>query len=710
MKRGAKFLVGRAGLWVLAGLCCGSFHPIARAATSVTLSSPADGQAIVAPGSVVLGAVADGSVEWVDFYHDGRLVGWAEEEPFAIEWSGLPFGAYTVEARAYDDSGQVLVSEPVSFFVVEESWGSLTRGPYLMMGHFTNRSTIVWRTDAPTDSWVEYGLSSAYGLAAGSPEPVFQHEVALTNLSPGQTYHYRVRSGGRVLASAVFRSGKSPGTPVRIAWIADHRSGAGGPIAEAMRSYKPDLVLDAGDLSDWCDEGLLDSQFFSAFGGLMSQCPLYWSPGNHEGSGCPPCIEAFGLLPEDHQSYSIEYGDVQAISLNSEDLPSPAWLREKLAGSDKPWKFVFTHVPSYSAGGGHGEYEGTYIRAHYVPLMEEYRVAACITGHSHYYWRSQPINGVTHLVIGSGGAPIYRLGRLPPYTAGSNDLAQVFGYADIDGDFMHFRAVDQYNTQVDETLFDRRCAFQLDGLLDASAALVARREGGLALWAAVSGRYLYLATSNALAQDHFILLSRELSEQTAALGPVWAKDGQVMRYDAFLAGHGASFSNGCFNSGGNPYGNLRAARSATRISKDGVLEGVIDLQALYGGVPPRLYLAAAPYGANPGGRLDPSQQCPAGDGDEDLQPWEFVGVNTAAIALGSGRLTGIVLSPEGWAILDFLGESGATYEIQASTDLMNWRRIGIQIADVRGRFTFTDYEGGSSLQQFYRTRLAAPAP
>src|SRR5512147_2281280 len=108
------------------------------------------------------------------------------------------------------------------------------------------------------------------------------------------------------------------------------------------------------------------------------------------------------------------------------------------------------------------------------------------------------------------------------------------------------------------------------------ASIVAQRSGGLTLWAAVADRYLYLATTSATGADHFIFLSRISSDQMPDVGPVWAKAGQAMVYDAFLAGHGATMSNGWFNAAGAAFGNLRVARSTTRISKDGVLEGVID--------------------------------------------------------------------------------------------------------------------------------------
>ena len=95
-----------------------------------------------------------------------------------------------------------------------------------------------------------------------------------------------------------------------------------------------------------------------------------------------------------------------------------------------------------------------------------------------------------------------------------------------------------------------------NGQLDAPAFLLAQRSGGLALWAAVAGRYLYVATTNATDEDHFIFLSRTQSDQMNELGPVWAKAGRVMAFDAFLAGQGATMSNGWFNHAGGAFGNL----------------------------------------------------------------------------------------------------------------------------------------------------------
>jgi len=63
---------------------------------------------------------------------------------------------------------------------------------------------IIWQTDEPCSSQVEYGRSTQYGSLApsipqndpstGKSTGVTTHSVNLTNLSAGSTYQYRVRS------------------------------------------------------------------------------------------------------------------------------------------------------------------------------------------------------------------------------------------------------------------------------------------------------------------------------------------------------------------------------------------------------------------------------------------------------------------------------------------------------------------------------------
>jgi hypothetical protein len=59
------------------------------------------------------------------------------------------------------------------------------------------------------------------------------------------------------------------------------------------------------------------------------------------------------------------------------------------------------------------------------------------------------------------------------------------------------------------------------------------------------------------------------------------------------------------------------------------MEGTIDLVAAFGSVPQTIYVAAAAYGTATSGAL--VAQGPAGNGDENIDPSEFMQLSTVAI-------------------------------------------------------------------------------
>ncbi len=102
------------------------------------------------------------------------------------------------------------------------------------------------------------------------------------------------------------------------------------------------------------------------------------------------------------------------------------WLRKDLAVARSRGVnhiFVFGHSPAFPISEGHlddglpqvGELkpgqkpESTRIpeRDAFWALLKEFRVAAYVAGHEHLYGR-QSIEGVTQIVTGGGGAPLYR--------------------------------------------------------------------------------------------------------------------------------------------------------------------------------------------------------------------------------------------------------------------------------------------------------------
>lgn len=497
---------------------------------------------------------------------------------------------------------------------------ALVRGPYLQMGHFTNQATVVWRTDSSNDSAVDYGLTPSYGMTATGGGG-YQHKVTLTGLIPGTTYCYRVRSGGATLATNSFRSGKAPGSPFRIGVFSDTHQGGCAAIGDLLTLTEPDLLLGIGDITD---DGLysdLDNNLFSKMGAVLAAAPFYWTPGNHDvADGFAACREAF-VLPDNELNYSFEYADALIVSLNAEDLPGTAWLANALAASSKPWKIVMFHEPAYSPDGGHGEHAT--IRDQYVPVMEQHGVQLTLTGHNHFYWRSSPIHGVTHLISGPCGNRTRDAGNIPCYSQWcvNGTTARTFVIVDVAGTVLRIRTFDEAGNQLDEAAIDRACPFVLDGQLDAAAVQVTTRGGGQTLWAAQSNHYLYVATQDAgEGRDAFLFLATAPDALTNAAP--WGKAGTALAYDAFLADENDSnYSHGFAEDG--LAADVAMVRTATPWCNGAVLEGVIDLNAYYGGhVPDSIYLASALYANGAGGALVAASQCPAGNGDGNLDPGE----------------------------------------------------------------------------------------
>ena len=62
-------------------------------------------------------------------------------------------------------------------------------------GITNNRAIVTWNTDEPSNSFVDFGLTSSdLGQNLGVTNLTTAHTVTLTNLGPGRTYFYRVRS------------------------------------------------------------------------------------------------------------------------------------------------------------------------------------------------------------------------------------------------------------------------------------------------------------------------------------------------------------------------------------------------------------------------------------------------------------------------------------------------------------------------------------
>lgn len=168
-----------------------------------------------------------------------------------------------------------------------------------------------------------------------------------------------------------------------------------------------------------------------------------------------------------------------------------------------------------------------------------------------------------------------------------------------------------------ELVYVSDAPFVMDGDADQAGYLLAENSG-MRLYGKVIGSNLYVATWSARdgANDHFIFVQ---DGPEGAYAAPWAKAGTVAHNTAtkpYLAGESVSGYAAWYNAGS---GALFAHGPAGR-----QLEGTLNLQQAFGSVPDRVYLAACPYATINGGALLASHQVPAGNGDGNLDPNEFV--------------------------------------------------------------------------------------
>jgi hypothetical protein len=172
---------------------------------------------------------------------------------------------------------------------------SLTRGPYMNMA-LQNSIVIRWKTDAPTNSKVNYGT------AAGNLTQSFtdntnttEHIVTLTGLSANTLYYYSIGSTTQTLqgdANNYFKTMPAVGSTekVRVLAMGDMGDNSANQLSvrNAYLNFNGSNYTNAWLLlGDNAYENGLDaeyqSNFFNIYQGSLTKNHVLWpSPGNHD--------------------------------------------------------------------------------------------------------------------------------------------------------------------------------------------------------------------------------------------------------------------------------------------------------------------------------------------------------------------------------------------------------------------------------------------
>jgi hypothetical protein len=299
---------------------------------------------------------------------------------------------------------------------------SVTRGPYLQMGTPTSIH-VRWRTNTPTDSRVEYGLTAGNrNIIVDDATVTTEHEVVLPSLSPSTRYYYSVGTTTDILETDVTQSFLTPpttgtSTPARIWVLGDSGTASNEAVAVRNAYYTftgttpTNLMLMLGDNA--YEEGT-DADYQTAVFDMyeiLRSSVLWPTIGNHDtaqATTVPPTLpyfkifslptngEAGGVPSGTEKYYSFDYGNVHFICLDSMTSnrsstgPMLTWLRNDLEATTQQWTIAFWHHPPYSKGSHDSDFdiELKEMRQNALPILEDYGVDLVLGGHSHSYERS----------------------------------------------------------------------------------------------------------------------------------------------------------------------------------------------------------------------------------------------------------------------------------------------------------------------------------
>lgn len=204
--------------------------------------------------------------------------------------------------------------------------------------------------------------------------------------------------------------------------------------------------------------------------------PVASTIGNHDTAGVdytnhfnnPNVSDNFGATAAG-SDYYFSYGDVLFISLNSNNRNQEEHrqLMKKAmeSNSDAKWKVVIFHSDIYGSGEPHADTDAATNRIIFAPLMDEFDIDICLTGHDHTYSRSYQIldgnvidydlssgsvtnpEGTLYVTTGSGsGSKYYNLLKYTPYYIAerTNDTVPAFSTIDFADDSLTLKNYD-YN-------------------------------------------------------------------------------------------------------------------------------------------------------------------------------------------------------------------------------------------------------------------------
>jgi hypothetical protein len=239
------------------------------------------------------------------------------------------------------------------------------------------------------------GTVALLAAVAGCDDPRGSGVSAETPASVAEVPKGRVRSG--LVAIGDFGGGPAQLAVARAmeAWAADHRVDA--------------LVTTGDNVYERGEPERFAAQLDQPYRELRRSRPMWATLGNHDVSAGHGAEQLRHLgLPDLPYAKSLPGLQLLFLDGNRAHREQASWLDARLSEPGPALRAAVFHQPAWSCS----RHDGTErVERHWVPVLEDHRVALVLNGHDHNYQRFVSPSGVTYVVTGGGGKGLYQVDR-----------------------------------------------------------------------------------------------------------------------------------------------------------------------------------------------------------------------------------------------------------------------------------------------------------
>lgn len=257
---------------------------------------------------------------------------------------------------------------------------------------------------------------------SGSTTYTKSAHVTVTGLTENTTYYYQVSNDGSSWSEAE-KLVTGDTSAYTMLYVGDPQIGSSGSAAHDAFNWNETLnaaleqnsdvgfILSTGDQTEKSAQNADENKDVEVeYAGYLSadalqNIPVATAIGNHEASGAYYGYHFYNPNESDLGSttaggdYYFSYGKTLFIVLNSNNTNQEEHrqLMQQAIDSDKDatFRIVMFHHDIYGAGQPHANSDGAQLRTVFAPLMDEFNIDVCLTGHDHSYSRTyQILDGV----------------------------------------------------------------------------------------------------------------------------------------------------------------------------------------------------------------------------------------------------------------------------------------------------------------------------